>query len=108
VEWPRGTQGALLLALERKYPRAGRRWIWHEVLPSDRLPKDPRAAIVQRHHVSALRKAVSHAGRAVGLNNRISCQTRRHRFATHLLQQGYDIRTVQALLGHKDGNTIMV
>jgi site-specific recombinase XerD len=66
--------------------------------------------MIRRHHASesALQKAVSQAGRAMGLNKHISCQTFRYRFATHLLQQGYDIRTVQALLGHNDVNTTMV
>jgi integron integrase len=100
----------LPFALERKYPHAGRLWIWQYVFPSDRLSKDPRTGIVRRHHASesALQKAVSHAGRTVGVNKRISCHTFRHSFATHLLQQGYDIRTVQELLGHKDVKTTMV
>jgi integron integrase len=97
-------------ALERKYPRAGRLWIWQYVFPSDRLSKDPRTGITRRHHASesGLQKAVSQAGRSVGLNKRISCHTFRHSFATHLLQQGYDIRTVQELLGHKDVKTTMI
>jgi integron integrase len=100
----------LPFALERKYPHAGRLWIWQYVFPSDRLSKDPRTGITRRYHASesALQKAVSQAGRAVGLNKRISCHTFRHSFATHLLQQGYDIRTVQELLGHKDVKTTMV
>jgi integron integrase len=100
----------LPFALERKYPRAGRLWIWQYVFPSDRLAKDPRTGIIRRHHAneSSLQKAVSQAGRTVGLNKRISCHTFRHSFATHLLQQGYDIRTVQELLGHKDVKTTMV
>jgi integron integrase len=104
--------GAVYLpfALERKYPRAGRLWIWQYVFPSDRLSKDPRTGITRRHHASesGLQKAVSQAGRSVGLNKRISCHTFRHSFATHLLQQGYDIRTVQELLGHKDVKTTMI
>jgi integron integrase len=100
----------LPFALERKYPYAGRLWIWQYVFPSDRLSKDPRTGIVRRHHASesGLQKAVSQTGRSVGLNKRISCHTFRHSFATHLLQQGYDIRTVQELLGHKDVKTTMV
>jgi integron integrase len=100
----------LPLALERKYRRAGRLWIWQYVFPSDRLSKDPRTGIIRRHHASqsGLQKAVSQAGRAVGLTERISCHTLRHSFATHLLQQGYDIRTVQELLGHKDMKTTMI
>jgi integron integrase len=100
----------LPFALERKYPHAGRLWIWQYVFPSDRLSKDPRTGIIRRHHASesGLQKAVSQAGRSVGLNKRISCHTFRHSFAAHLLQQGYDIRTVQELLGHKDVKTTMV
>jgi integron integrase len=100
----------LPFALERKYPRAGRLWIWQYVFPSDRLSKDPRTGIIRRHHLSesALQKVVSQAGRVVGLNKHISCHTFRHSFATQLLQQGYDIRTVQELLGHKDVKTTMI
>jgi integron integrase len=97
-------------ALERNYPRAGRLWIWQYVFPSDRLSKDPHTGITRCHQASesGLQKAVSQAGRSVGLNKRISCHTFRHSFATHLLQQGYDIRTVQELLGHKDVKTTMI
>ncbi|HXH13343.1 MAG TPA: integron integrase [Alphaproteobacteria bacterium] len=97
-------------ALARKYPHAGRLWIWQYVFPSDRLSKDPRTGILRRHHMSesTLQKAVSQAGRSAGLNKRVGCHTLRHSFATHLLQQGYDIRTVQELLGHKDVKTTMI
>jgi integron integrase len=100
----------LPFALARKYPHAGRLLIWQYVFPSERLSKDPRTGSIRRHHASesALQKAVSQAGRAVGLNKRISCHTFRHSFATHLLQQGYDIRTVQELLGHKEVKTTIV
>jgi integron integrase len=96
--------------LERKYPRADRLWIWQYVLPSDRLSKDRRTGIIRRHHASesSLQRAVSQAGRVVGLNKHISCHTFRHSFATHLLQEGYDIRTVQELLGHKNMKTTMI
>jgi integron integrase len=103
----------LPFALERKYPRAGRLWIWQYVFPSHRLSRDPRTATVRRHHVSesSLQRAVSQADRATEITKRISCHTFRHSFATHLLhllQQGYDIRTMQELLGHKDVKTTMV
>jgi integron integrase len=100
----------LPFALERKYPRAGRLWIWQYVFPSNGLSKDPRTGIIRRHHAheSGLQRAISRAGRAAGLTKRISCHTLRHSFATHLLQQGYDIRTVQELLGHKDVKTTMM
>jgi integron integrase len=97
-------------ALERMYPRAHRAWIWQYVFPSERLSKDPRTETVRRHHVSesSLQKAVSAATRLAGLSKRVSCHTFRHSFATHLLQQGYDIRAVQELLGHKDVKTTMI
>jgi integron integrase len=100
----------LPFALERKYPRAGRLWIWHYVFPAHQWSKAPRTGIIRRHHAHerGLQRAVSRASRAAGLTTRISCHTFGHSFVTHLLQQGYDIRTVQALLGHKDVKTTMM
>jgi integron integrase len=100
----------LPFALARKYPRAARQWIWQYVFPSDRLSKDPRTGAIRRHHISesGLQKAVTEAARQIGIGKRVSCHTFRHSFATHLLQQGYDIRTVQELLGHKDVRTTMI
>jgi integron integrase len=104
--------GAVYLpyALERKYPHADRQWIWQYVFPSGRISKDPRSGIVRRHHLdeSGLQRAVKQAGFSAKIDKRVSCHTFRHSFATHLLQNGYDIRTVQELLGHKDVKTTMI
>jgi integron integrase len=97
-------------ALECKYPHADRQWIWQYVFPSERISKDPRSGIVRRHHLdeSGVQKAVKLAGRMANIDKRVSCHTFRHSFATHLLQNHYDIRTVQELLGHKDVKTTMI
>jgi integron integrase len=97
-------------ALERKYPNADRQWIWQYVFPAERISKDPRSGIIRRHHLneSGLQKAVKQAGLLAKIDKRVSCHTFRHSFATHLLQNHYDIRTVQELLGHKDVKTTMI
>src|SRR5205085_7595025 len=100
----------LPFALGRKFPNAAKEWAWQYVFPSSRISVDPRSGKRQRHHMAEglLQSGLKRAVDAAGIVKRANCHSLRHSFATQLLRRGYDIRTVQELLGHKDVSTTMI
>ncbi len=97
-------------AFECKYPRAPYEWGWKFVFPSDKYSVDSRTGVIRRHHLyeNYLSRGVKQAARAAGIAKHVTCHTLRHAFAAHVLEAGYDIRTVQELLGHSSVETTMI
>ena len=110
LTWEKGDAVSLPADVAKKYPKAGREWPWQYLFPAPSAARDPRSGRTLRHHLHEvnLQRAMKAAVQASGVSKAATCHTLRHSFATHLLENGYDIRTVQDLLGHKDVATTQI